>query len=94
MLPVTVSLQRFRRSWTLRWLLAAGKPDEAAAVAAAATASGRVMPSNWWRASEIVAATDAIRLREASELREVYKAHRPTRPTRHSGDALAVVDPG
>lgn len=61
-------------------LLAAGKPDEAAAVAAAAITSGRVVPSNWWRATEIVTATDALGLREATELREVYEAHRPSPP--------------
>lgn len=59
-------------------LLAAGKPDEAAAAATAAIGSGRVVPSNWWRATEVVTGVQASGMREAADLRDVYEAHRPT----------------
>src|SRR5690606_38474141 len=35
-------------------LLAAGKPDEACAYAMASVQSGRLVPSNWWRLTEVV----------------------------------------
>jgi transcriptional regulator with XRE-family HTH domain len=58
-------------------LLAAGRPDEATAAAVAAIASGRVVPSNWWRATEVVTGIERAGIAEARELREVYEAHRP-----------------
>jgi tetratricopeptide (TPR) repeat protein len=58
-------------------LLAAGKPDEAGAAALAAVESGRVVPSNWWRASEVLAGVAQAGIREAVELRDAYHAHRP-----------------
>ncbi|HEX6686961.1 MAG TPA: hypothetical protein VF062_29620 [Candidatus Limnocylindrales bacterium] len=54
-------------------LATAGKPDEAAAVAIAAIASGRVVPSNFWRANEVVRAVTRAGIREASDLREAYR---------------------
>lgn len=58
-------------------LLAAGKPDEAGAVAVTAIASGRVVPSNWWRATEVLTGVERTGVPEADDLREVYRAHRP-----------------
>ena len=58
-------------------LLAVGKPDEAAAAASRAIGSGRIVPSNWWRASEVVAGVQRSGVAEANDLREQYKAHRP-----------------
>lgn len=58
-------------------LLAAGKPDEAAAEATAAIATGRIVPSNWWRATEVLAAVEPLGVREAADLREVYETHQP-----------------
>lgn len=58
-------------------LLAAGKPDEASAEALAAITSGRVVPSNWWRATEVVHGVEQANIREAEELRDAYETHRP-----------------
>ncbi|OJF13568.1 helix-turn-helix domain-containing protein [Couchioplanes caeruleus] len=60
-------------------LLAAEKPDEAAAAATAAIGSGRIVPSNWWRASEVVAGVQRAGV-EAHDLREQYEAFRPSEP--------------
>jgi transcriptional regulator with XRE-family HTH domain len=59
-------------------LIAANKLDEASAAAAAAIGSGRVVPSNWWRASEVVAAVEGAGTGDGRELRELYEANRPT----------------
>jgi hypothetical protein len=59
-------------------LLAAGKPDEAAAEATAAVATGRVVPSNWWRVAEVLAAVQPLGVRGVAELREAYEEHRPS----------------
>lgn len=58
-------------------LVVTGKLDEAASTAIAAISSGRVVPSNWWRATEIVTAVQAAGLPEAADLREAYEAFRP-----------------
>jgi transcriptional regulator with XRE-family HTH domain len=58
-------------------LAGSGRPDEAAAVAEAAVASGRVVPSAWWRAREVLRAVEESGIREAVDLREVYEAHEP-----------------
>lgn len=58
-------------------LLSAEKPDEAAAEARAAIESGRVVPSNWWRASEVVAGVARSGIAEAEELRQVAAEYRP-----------------
>jgi hypothetical protein len=62
-------------------LLAAGKPDEAGAAALSAITSGRIVPSNWWRVSEVVAGVEQTGVPEATELREVYLAYQPSRPS-------------
>jgi hypothetical protein len=58
-------------------LLGSGKPDEAAAVATVAVTSGRVVPSNWWRATEVLRRVQRADIPEAQELRDAYEAHRP-----------------
>lgn len=58
-------------------LLAAGRPDEAAASAAAAITSGRIVPSNWWRAAEVVTGVQHAGIAEARDLREIADVHRP-----------------
>jgi hypothetical protein len=57
-------------------LVAAGKPDEAAATAQTAILSGRIVPSNHWRALEVVAAIEEQGLPEAGDLREAYETLR------------------
>ena len=57
-------------------LVAAGKHDEAAASAKAAIGSGRIVPSNHWRALEVVRAVEDRQLPEAKDLREAYEALR------------------
>jgi len=54
-------------------LLASGKFDEACAAAQTAILSGRVVPSNHWRALEIVRAVEARGLPEAKDLRDAYE---------------------
>jgi transcriptional regulator with XRE-family HTH domain len=58
-------------------LLAAGKPDEAAAAAQSAIGSGRIVPSNWWRVTEVVAGVERSGIPEAHELMDQYQAFRP-----------------
>ncbi|MFI5839473.1 helix-turn-helix domain-containing protein [Catenuloplanes sp. NPDC051500] len=59
-------------------LLAAEKEDEAATHATTAILSGRIVASNWWRATEILQAVDP-KLPEAAILREAYQEHLPVR---------------
>jgi len=54
-------------------LLGTGKPDEAGDVAIQAITSGRLVPSNYWRAQEVVEAVEAARPGEAAALREAYR---------------------
>jgi tetratricopeptide (TPR) repeat protein len=54
-------------------LIAAGKPDEAAAYAQTAILSGRIVPSNHWRALEVVTAVEHLALPEAADLRGAYE---------------------
>jgi transcriptional regulator with XRE-family HTH domain len=54
-------------------LLAAGKPDEAGDVALQAVTSGRLVPSNYWRAQEVVEAVESSGASEAVALREAYQ---------------------
>ena len=58
-------------------LLAAKKPDEAARAASQAITPGRIVPSNWWRASEVMAGVLHSGVPEARELREEYETFRP-----------------
>ena len=54
-------------------LLAADKPDEAAGVALQAVTSGRLVPSNYWRAREVVQAVTEAGPAEAAELADAYR---------------------
>jgi tetratricopeptide (TPR) repeat protein len=58
-------------------LLAAAQADEASVLAQAAIISGRVAPSNWWRATELVVGVERAGIREAADLRDAYEAYRP-----------------
>lgn len=55
-------------------LVAGGKHDEAAGTALAAVTSGRLVPSNYWRAAEIISAVAGRGVPEAAELAEAYRA--------------------
>ncbi|WP_206184961.1 helix-turn-helix domain-containing protein [Thermoactinospora rubra] len=63
-------------------LIATGQPDEASEVTLSAITSGLLVPSNYWRAGEVINAVEARRLPEASELREAYREFctAPARP--------------
>ncbi len=54
-------------------LLATGKPDEAAGTALRAVTSGRLVPSNYWRAREVVDGVAQARPAEAAELADAYR---------------------
>lgn len=57
-------------------LLADNRLDEACDSVQKAILSGRVVPSNHWRALEVVTAVEAKQLPEASDLREAYEGLR------------------
>jgi transcriptional regulator with XRE-family HTH domain len=57
-------------------LVAAGKHDEAAASAQQAILSGRIVPSNHWRAAEVLRAIEESGLPEARDLRAAFDALR------------------
>lgn len=54
-------------------LLKDNRLDEACDSASKAIQSGRVVPSNYWRALEVVKAVEARQLPEATDLREAYQ---------------------
>ena len=54
-------------------LLLTDKLDEACAAAQTAILSGRLVPSNHWRALEVVRTMEARHLAEATDLREAYE---------------------
>jgi hypothetical protein len=54
-------------------LLADGRLDEACSSVQKAILSGRVVPSNHWRALEVVKAVEAKQIPEASDLRDAYE---------------------
>ncbi|MEW2430821.1 helix-turn-helix transcriptional regulator [Micromonospora sp. NPDC047644] len=75
--------ERPRRSASARLdlglaLASSGRPDEAAAFAAEAVASGRVVPSNWWRAREVWRRVEQSGAPEAADLRDVLQQFKPT----------------
>jgi transcriptional regulator with XRE-family HTH domain len=57
-------------------LLVTDRLDEACDATQRAIASGRVVPSNHWRAAEVVEAVEARQLPEAGDLREAYEVLR------------------
>jgi hypothetical protein len=58
-------------------LLRVGQLDEAAATAEEAITSGVLVPSNYWRAAEVVAGVERAGIDHAERLREVYEAYQP-----------------
>lgn len=58
-------------------LLAGGRPDEAGAEVLVAVTSGRVVPSNWWRAVEVFQGVEQAGVPEVAELRDAFAAFRP-----------------
>jgi transcriptional regulator with XRE-family HTH domain len=57
-------------------LLSVDRPEEAAAIAQEAIASGRIVPSNHWRAHEVVTGVENRGLPEATDLRDAFEALR------------------
>jgi tetratricopeptide (TPR) repeat protein len=57
-------------------LLVTNRLDEACDATLKAISSGRVVPSNYWRAAEVVKAVEARQLPEATVLREAYEQMR------------------
>ncbi|NKY52380.1 helix-turn-helix domain-containing protein [Nocardia vermiculata] len=54
-------------------LVAAGKPDEAASTAVTAVLSGRLVPSNYWRVSEVVSGIESQAPSDAATVREAFR---------------------
>jgi hypothetical protein len=54
-------------------LIAAGRHDEAAGTALEAISSGRIVPSNYWRAREVIHAVAARGVPEAADLADAYR---------------------
>lgn len=54
-------------------LVAAGRHEEAAHETLTAITSGVLVPSNYWRAGEVIGAVATARVPEAAELREAYQ---------------------
>ncbi|MGK8520679.1 hypothetical protein ACRS6B_03550 [Nocardia asteroides] len=54
-------------------LVAADKPDEAADVALTAVISGRLVPSNYWRVSEVVSGIEGHGSPDAAMVREAFR---------------------
>lgn len=54
-------------------LISADRLDEAVDATHSALASGRVVPSNYWRAAEVVESVEARRMSEARDLRDAYE---------------------
>jgi tetratricopeptide (TPR) repeat protein len=56
-------------------LTSTGRPDEAAATAMEAVTSGLLVPSNFWRAGEVITAVDGTGVPGAADLREAYREY-------------------
>jgi hypothetical protein len=54
-------------------LISADRPDEAAHCALGAVMSGRLVPSNYWRAAEVITALRERHVPEATELEAAYR---------------------
>ncbi|WP_214107241.1 hypothetical protein [Acrocarpospora catenulata] len=57
-------------------LLTTDQPDEAAAVTMTAMSSGIMVPSHYWRVTEVITGVEALRLRQATDLRETFRTIR------------------
>jgi hypothetical protein len=76
---------RPRRAATARLDLAlaltnAGRPDEAAATTLEAVTSGLLVPSNYWRAAEVITAIDGTDTSGVADLQEAYREYCPPSP--------------
>lgn len=60
-------------------LVGAGKPDEAAEAALTAVTSGRLVPSNFWRVSEVVTGIEGRDAGDAATVREAFRDIYPAR---------------
>ena len=58
-------------------LIVSDRIDEACRAAQNAILSGRIVPSNHWRALEVVKAVETRKLSDAKDLREAYEGMRP-----------------
>ncbi|HLL65653.1 MAG TPA: hypothetical protein VK453_07875 [Micromonosporaceae bacterium] len=58
----------------MRWCSCAQTADEAAGVALQAVTSGRLVPSNFWRAEEVANAVAASGVPEGADLAEAFRA--------------------
>lgn len=58
-------------------LTATERLDEAAATTLDAVTSGLLVPSNYWRAREVISAVDGHGVREVSDLHEAYREFCP-----------------
>jgi transcriptional regulator with XRE-family HTH domain len=56
-------------------LTVTGQPEESAGNALTAVTSGLLVPSNYWRADEVISALAAAGLPETAQLREAYQEH-------------------
>jgi hypothetical protein len=56
-------------------LITTGRPDEAAATALEAVTSGLLVPSNYWRAEEVIAAVDSKGVPGAADLQEAFREY-------------------
>jgi hypothetical protein len=54
-------------------LVATDQMDEAARLTLAAVTSGLLVPSNYWRAAEVISAVESRGVPQAAELREAYR---------------------
>jgi tetratricopeptide (TPR) repeat protein len=61
-------------------LTSTGRPDEAAAAAMEAVTSGLLVPSNYWRAEEVITAVHGKGIPGAVDLREAYREYCPPSP--------------
>jgi hypothetical protein len=76
---------RLRRAASARLDLAlalttGGELDEAASTTLEAVTSGLLVPSNYWRAAEVITAIDQHGLPEAEDLQDAYREYCPATP--------------
>ena len=63
-------------------LIATDRADEAVGATHLALSSGRVVPSNFWRAAEVMSAVEARRMPEAVDLWDAYEEMQRSGSTR------------
>jgi hypothetical protein len=74
-------------------LIASGRHDEAAGTALEAINSGRIMPSNYWRAREVIHAVADRGVPEPTELAEAYQEACSEGSARRCPDGSALSSP-